>query len=432
MRILFVSSELIGSAICHRLIKEGHEVKLYIERDGWKKCLDGIVPKTSDWKNELSWVGKEGVIVFDDIVFNGEQDKLRESGYRVVGGSQGADKLELNRAHFHKVLEEHGVRVLPSHDFNDSGEAIDFIKKNPGQWVVKQNTHFGALSHVGEKTDGSDAIAILESYRSHGMSAHLQKRVHGVEIGVAKYFNGNDWMGPVDINHEHKRMCNDDVGPLTPEMGTVLWYSHDDDLPLFKETLAKIKPYLQKVNFIGDFGMNFIINEQGIWPLEATARFGVPATEVQSELMITPWSEFLVNLADGKSEQPIYRDGYGVVTSIAVPPFPYTKDTIDNSVFSTDSVQIHFDDSMTEEEKEHIYFEEVSRETKNDKMSYVWSGINGWVMHVTGCGDTISKARDKVYPIIDKIILPNKFHRTDIGLRVENHDIPKLKEWGWL
>jgi hypothetical protein len=34
--------------------------------------------------------------------------------------------------------------------------------------------------------------------------------------------------------------------------------------------------------------------------------------------------------------------------------------------------------------------------------------------------------------IIDKIIIPKKFYRNDIGLAFHNGDGKKLKEWGWI
>ena len=435
MRVLFVSGELIGSAICHELLRDGHDVRLYIDRDGWKNCLEGIIPKTNDWKSEVEWVGKNGLIVFDDVGYGHEQDELRKAGYRVVGGSAEADKLELNREYFHKILDQHGVNILPSYDFAHSQTAIDFIRDNPGQWVVKQNSHFGALNYVGEAEDGSDAIAVLESYLANNMSAHIQKRAIGVEIGVARYFNGEDWVGPIEINHEHKRMCNDDVGPLTPEMGTVMWFSNEDDLPLFRDSLARLKPFLKKVNFKGDFDINCIVNKNNIWPLEATARFGAPSTELQSEMMKTPWVDFLSSLADGTDYQPNFHKGFGVTVSIAVPPYPYTKNAIDPSVFTTEVLQLFFKDNMTEDDKKHIYFEEISKKENPlhpDDDIYYWAGTNGWTMHVTGVSSDVHSARKKVYQIIDKIILPKKFYRTDIGLRVVENDLPLLNSWGWI
>jgi phosphoribosylamine--glycine ligase len=434
MRVLFVSGELIGSAICHELLREKHDLKLYIERDGWKRCLDGIIPKTDDWEGELDWVGKDGLIVFDDVGFGEEQDRLREKGYRVVGGSMVADRLELDREHFHTVLRALGIKTLPSHDFDDIQEAIDFIKDNPDRWVVKQNSHLGVLNYVGECPDGTDAIAALENYTNLGIpSAHLQKRVNGIEVGVGRYFNGNDWVGPIEINHEHKRMCNDDVGPLTPEMGTVIWFSDDNKLPLFRETLAKLKPFLQKSGFKGEFDINCIINGQDIWPLEATARFGTPATELKSMMMSSSWIDLLISLADGTAYHPTFSDEFGVTVSIAVPPYPYMKESIATNQSPNELLRLMYKSTITEEDLKHIYYEEISKMHNGDgKEILYWAGSNGWVMHVTAHAVTVEEARKKVYGIIDKIILPKKFYRTDIGVRVASKDLPHLREWGWI
>lgn len=105
----------------------------------------------------------------------------------------------------------------------------------------------------------------------------MQKKVEGVEIGVARYFNGDDWVGPIEFNIEHKSLFNNDIGPLTGEMGTVMWYSDDENNKLFQKGLEKLKPFLKKIKFKGDIDINFIIKEDKIYPLEATARFGCPA-----------------------------------------------------------------------------------------------------------------------------------------------------------
>lgn len=58
MRVLFVSGELIAGDLAYRLKLEGCEVKLFIEHPEQKRCLDGFVEKTDDWKKELGR-GKE-------------------------------------------------------------------------------------------------------------------------------------------------------------------------------------------------------------------------------------------------------------------------------------------------------------------------------------------------------------------------------------
>lgn len=427
MKFLIVSKELVGAALCTRLLKEGHEVKLFIEKEDCKESLEGIVPKTADWRSELHWIERDGIIVFDDVGFGEAHDRLRTLGYRVVGGSPESDRMELDRGFFQKRLIDLDIPTLQFKDFESASDAIDFINENPKRWVVKQNTHLGALNYIGESKDGLDTIKILESYKTLGYKAHLQERVYGIEVAVGRFFNGNDWIGPVCINHEHKRLCNGDIGPLTPEMGTVVKF-YDEDCKLYEKTLLKFKPLLKKIKYKGYFDINCIVDQNNVWPLEATARFGTPINSLFMEMLETPLSDFLEAIADGKAYQPEFKKNYGIVVSLAVPPFPLTKKKIDDSNLVSANAPIIFLDEIEASNFDHIYFEEVS---KIDG-SYRWTGANGWVMHIADTGEIIPETQKNVYSLINKIILPQKFYRTDIGDRVFENDIPSLKRMGYI
>ena len=172
------------------------------------------------------------------------------------------------------------------------------MKKIKGRWVVKQNGHADkCFSYAGKMPDGSDVIDLLHNYKKYNRkecsSIDLQKRVDGIELGVARYFNGKDWVGPIEMNIEHKKLFPGGLGPKTAEMGTLIWYDANEDNKLFNETLAKLKPYLRRINFRGDIDINCIANESGAIPLEATPRFGYPAIHAQSVLNTSPWGDFL-------------------------------------------------------------------------------------------------------------------------------------------
>src|SRR5205807_2351897 len=102
----------------------------------------------------------------------------------------------------------------------------------------------------------------------------LQEFVKGVEIGASRFFNGKDFVGPVCMGVEYKRLCSGDVGPLTGEMGTLIFWR--DDTRLFRETTSKLKSQLAAVNYVGYIDINCIVNAGGIFPLELTCRFGYP------------------------------------------------------------------------------------------------------------------------------------------------------------
>ena len=199
---------------------------------------------------------------------------------------------------------------------------------------------------------------------------------------------------------------------------------------LFNETLAKIKPYLQSTNFRGNIDLNCIVNEQGIFPLEATARFGYPAVDLEYALSISPFGELLKAVADGRPYPMKWHRGFGIVVQIAVPPFPYT--TTDKK-YSSEGLKIHFTGKLTQEELSCLHLCDIQqRETPSGEKEYILAGTEGYALCVTGIGRTIREARSNAYGLIDKIIIPKMFYRTDIGLNFMEKDGAMLREWGYV
>lgn len=431
MNILFVSRELSAGDLAYRLKKEGHKVKLFIHDKDQRQNFEGMLQKVDDWEKELQWVGKKGLIVFDSTGYGRIQDRLRKQGYSVVGGCAFGDALEDKRHKGKAFLESCGIRTLPSYTFHSLDDAIAFVKRERGEWVVKQNGHASKIfNYVGQMEDGNDVIEVLKSYHENNKrdtrSIELQRRVRGVEIGVARYFNGIDWVGPIEMNVEHKSLFAGGLGPKTYEMGTLMWYDDDENNILFQETLAKMRDALRKMDFHGDIDINLIVNESGIYPLELTMRLGFPATQLQSTLNISPWGEFLKAVADGKPYNLKHKNGYGVVVLLATPPFPYVAIS---KRYSINGTKIFFRKKVSNSEKNCLHFEEVSCHKDG---SYFISGTSGFVMHVSGVGETIEDARQKAYDLIDKIVIPKKFYRTDIGKKFAEKEAPLLKKWGYI
>ncbi len=423
--------------MAYRLKQEGHDVKIAILEKDFANVGGGFgIKKVRDWRKELTWVGKTGLIIFDQSGLGKEQDDLRKAGYSVVGGSEGADRLEFDRYHAQKVFKRYGMKTVPLRYFNSIPRAIEFVKKNKGKWVIKQSGHIDkCFSYVGEMDDGSDVIDILQNYKKHNVkecqSFYLQEKVEGVELAVTRYFNGYDWIGPIMMNIEHKRLFPYDIGPNTPEMGTLMWFDKDDNKnKLFTETLARIRPYLAAINFRGCFDINCIVNEKGAVPLEATPRFGYPTIQVEAALTLSPWGEFLKAIADGKTYDFKWRKGFGIVVLLAVPPFPY--EAINNK-YNPRGLRISFTSDLTQYEWKHIHFSEVSRKLlRHDEYEFVVSAGSGYVMCVTGFGKSVEDARRMVYKLAKKVVIPKMFYRLDIGLKFIEKDRLLLKKWGYL
>ncbi len=432
MNILFISNEGMGGNLAILLKKEGHAVKLFIKNKSDKQNFDNLVDKTNNWKKELDWVGKSGLIIFDDVGWGKIQDSLRKKGYKVFGGCDVADKLEQDREFGQKIFREVGLKTVELKDFDDIEDAIIFIKNNPKKWVIKCNDHATKfLTYVGEFDCGKDTISVLKNYYNNKYinreKISLHERIDGVEIGVGRYFNGKDWVGPIEINLEHTKMFPDDVGPITSEMGTLAWYDNDEKNKLFVDVLEKFKSYLQKINFHGDFEINCIVNKDGAFPLEVTARIGSPIIHLQTELQLSPWGEFLYAIANGDKYDLKYKKGFGIVNLIATPPFPYGKSHGKETLYG---INIYFHD-LNSEEMGSLHFEGVSMRAGKDEGQYYISTHDGYIAYTTSVADTVEEARKKSLDIINKIVIPKAFYRNDIGKGFEKKNLD-LKKWGYI
>jgi len=437
MRILVISTRDGDSFdLAWRMMQEGHDVKIAVQAKEDSGIGEGFgIKRVTGWRKELPWVGKKGLIVFDHTGFGKIQDKLRRAGYSVFGGSEGGDRLELERHFAQDIFSRHGIKTVPSLHFSSTDQAIAFIKKNRRRWVLKQNGQTDkTFSYCGKLNDGSDVINLLENYHEFNhkecQSVDLQKWVSGVELAVARYFNGQDWVGPIIMTMEHKDLFPGRLGPKTGEMGTLMWLEDDEQNKLFTETIAKVAPHLREVGFRGCFDINCIVSRDGPVPLEATPRFGYPEIHLNGDLMASPWSGFLKAIAEGKKCDVKWRRGFGVVLVLAVPPFPYESV---NSKYNPKGLAISFRGELSSDDWRHIHFSEVSKRRNGGKQEeYQVSSDTGHVMCITGVAESVEEARKHLYNLAEKISIPRMFYRNDIGLQFIEKDRALLEKWGYL
>ena len=422
-KFLFVSIDALISDIAWQVAKEGHKVKYYIQDQGERDIADGFVSKVDDWKKEVDWAD---VIVFDDVLGQGAKaQKLREQGKFVIGGTPYTDRLEDDRAFGQEELKKHGVSIIPYKEFTSFDEAIKFVEDNPGKYVIKPSgeaQNIKGLLFIGEEEDGKDVIQVLGDYKKAWAKKipvfSLQKRVTGVEVAVGAFFNGKEFVYPIFVNFEHKKLFPGDLGPSTGEMGTAAFFSGPNKI--FNLTLKKFEETLAKEKYAGYIDINCIVNSYGIYPLEFTSRFGYPTISIQQNGMISPIGELLFDLAHCNPSKLKTQSGFHIGVRIVVPPFPF-KDKETFEVKSKDSV-IFF-----KKPTDGVHIEDV----KLVNGEWVVTGTSGVVLIVCGTGSTMKQAQNQVYGRIKNIIIPHMYYRTDIGDRwFEDSD--KLHTWGYL
>lgn len=422
---LFVSFDALIQDTAWHVAKEGHNVKYFIRNPKLKDIADGFVEKSDDWEKDLAWAD---IVIFDDVLGMGHwANKARAAGKLVVGGTPYTDQLEDDRSFGQEELKKAGIPIIPYQNFQSFDEAIEYVKAKPGKYVIKpsgeaQNTK--RFLFVGQEDDGKDIIQVLEAYRKVWSKTikefQLQKRVTGVEVAVGAFFNGSEFIYPININFEHKKLFPGNIGPSTGEMGTSMFWSMPNKI--FNNTLLKMEAVLRRERYVGYIDLNCIVNAHGIYPLEFTARFGYPTIQIQQEGILMPISEFLYKMAEGTLKNFKTKNGFQVGVRLVVPPYPYGGE-IKTSLADAENAVIIFKKPSLE--GIHIV------ETKLIKDEWVVTGDHGVALIVVGTGQTMKQAQQQVYNRIQNILIPNMFYRDDIGDRWYE-DSDKLHNWGYL
>ncbi len=428
-KFLFVTDEALSVDLAWKIKQEGNEVKMYIGQEDDQDIGDGFVDKVDDWKANVDWAD---VVVFDDVIagedgFGKMADELRAKGKLVVGGSEYTDRLEIDREFGQQEMKDAGMLVLAHWDFDNFGDAIEFLKANPGRYVFKPSEgdldwHMKNLLFIGHEEDGKDLLEVLEHNRKSWSRKikrfQLQKVASGAEIAVGAFFNGHDFITPININFEHKKLFPSDIGPPTGEMGTLMFWAEPNGF--FQDTLGRMLTKLRASKYVGYIDVNCIANARGVYPLEFTSRFGYPTISIHMEGIQSPMGEFLYAIAKGEQYPLRVQKGFQVGVVVAVPPFPYRDEKM---------LQIYKDISILFKKSnlDGIHLGDVKMVENDWKLA----GKSGYALVVTGSNSTVADARRQAYRRIDSIMLQNMFYRTDIGAKwfAESDE---LQTWGVL
>lgn len=383
-----------------RLMKEkdGNEVKLYVDLESNKRVGEGIVDKVENWEEWIDWAD---MIVCDDENQGEWIEKLENQGKVVFGTNKFGGRLENDRGYTFEIMKDLGLEryIIPYRKFNSFDDGISYIKENPGRYVFKpygQRPRW--FTKIGDLLDGKDMIWFLEWLKKKWKGSQnfiLQRYIEGIEVGCCAWFNREQFLKPLEICFEHKKMRGYGLGGNVGESGSLIFGVKESRI--FDEILAPFEEYLRNTKYVGQFYVNTKVNEEGIFVLEFVPRLGIPATYLYTELLQIRWTDLFWGLATSNlDELPIELGRYVIGIKVDIEPIP---DLEQESVYKIPvEIPIWFDfDPLGAEAG---FFEGDLRKEGNQ---YFLTGTQGHIGVAVGSGDTVSLAQDNALRVVDRI-----------------------------
>jgi phosphoribosylamine--glycine ligase len=430
MKILVIDPSALALDFCLRSMAEGAQVRWFIRNkpDGLITVGDHLVQKVQHWEQHMNWA--DLVFLPDNAVYMADLDKWRQRGYPIYGANSFTAQWELNRQVGMDVLKAHGVPLIEGETFTSYDKAIAYVKANMGRYVSKP---FGdadrSLSYVSKGP--ADMVYMLEKWKRTGKHVPafiVQKFQPGIEMAVGAWVGPNGFASPWCENFEHKKLMNDDKGPNTGEMGTVVTYTEKSKLA--DKVLKPLEDYLVRSGHIGFVDVAVIIDDKGNpWPLEFTMRPGWPIFNIQQQLHRST-AKWMLESLNGSSIWTNFLTGLtatGVV--LAIPDFPYNKlsrkEVSGTPIYNLDAVSSHIHPCELKAAKVP-----VERGNKIvEEMHLVSAGT--YLLVAAAAAPTVDASREQAYKALESLSVPNSpIYRTDIGKRL-NTQLPKLQKMGY-
>jgi len=408
MKFLLVSRAGDGAQLLKMIEREGNTVGLHIKNKNRRKNWEGLLPHVD---NIDDFVDKDTVVFFDMSGMGSIADNLRKRGIPVYGASEYADKLEDDREFGLEVMEKAGIKIPETKTFTNLDEGIKFVEANKKKrFVFKPSGDFPCkLTYV---PDSYKDLAKFMQFVKIKFAAKvkkfvLQEFVEGVTVSTEGFCNGKGFVRPFNHTVEVKKFMNDEIGPATGCSGNIVWPCDEDRI--VKEGIGRFEEIIANEGYIGQLDLNVVANEDGVWGLEWTPRFGYDATPTLVTLFKQDLGKVISDFARGQADELDLVDSYASGVRVTVPPYP-----VEAVKGDTEAIAPHAGLPIIgwEDVQGDCYFYEVMWD---DDVGLVHSGGDGIILCAMGESPNPIYSIGHCYDVIDKISIPDKQYRTDLS-----------------
>lgn len=354
----------------------------------------------------------------DNAIEAGVADLLRDNGFKVVGASQDAGRLEWDKAWSREFMVKYNLPAPKFWVFNDAGKAEKFLKSSKERpFVIKAaGLAEGKGVIIAQNiAQALEAVSEMSKFGASGETFLIEEFLEGEEFSCFAISDGNSYQ-IIGNAQDHKRVNDGDEGPNTGGMGcsTPALIIDANIQSQIDEIFKKTFDGLRKENLIyqGILYLGGIVVDNKVFMIEFNSRWGDPEVECILPGFVNDWFEVGMAVAEGKLISIVFRHDGKSRIAVAAASKGYPEDY--SKVKGKGIAGI---DKLIKIPGIKVY----GAGTKLLNGKYVANG--GRLFYVVAEGKDVIEARKKAYSALKTVSIPGKgqenllHYRKDIGYR---------------
>ena len=352
------------------------------------------------------------IVTPDNPLILGMVDALESVGILCFGPQKKAAMLEGSKIFAKNLMQKYNIPTAKFQAFNNMEKALQYLEVIDFPIVIKADgLAFGKGVIIAQtKVEAKKIIVDMMQNKIFGESGQeivIEEFLSGQEVSVLTFTDGKSIL-PLISSMDYKRALDDDLGLNTGGMGTIApnpYYTKElanycmEDI--FKPTVAAMAK--EGRTFKGCLYFGLMLTKNGPKVIEYNCRFGDPETQVVLPLLKSDLLEIMLCTARGTLQNCTieFLQKHACCVIMASKGYPQKYNT-------------GYAITIPENLQESIYFAGV----REDCGKLLTDG--GRVLGVSAVADSLKKAREIAYSIVDKIDFQDKYYRKDIGKKAVN------------
>lgn len=362
--------------------------------------ISGLLDLADHLRPDLTIVGPEASLAAGIV------DAFHSRGFRIVGPTQQAARLESSKVFAKELMVRHGIPTAPFEVFERVDEALAYIRRAGRPLVVKADGLASGKGVVVTEHPDEAERAVLEMmvrrvYGPAGARVLIEDRLAGEEASVLALVHGTR-VWPLPPARDYKRARDGDGGPNTGGMGAFAPAALAPALAaqIVDEVLEPVAAAMvsEGVPYTGVLYAGVMVTEDGPQVLEFNCRFGDPEAQVILPLLEGDFTSGLLAALGGEDPGLRWRNGAAVCVVLASQGYPGSP-AAGQAIAGLDRLPpgvlaFHAGTALA-------------------GGALVTAG--GRVLNVVGCGETPAGARAQAYRGVAAIRFDGMQYRTDIA-----------------